>query len=225
MNDIQNTPARSSKHLGRYLLWALWNTLGFSLALPAVFLFSITLGYIIMLINPKAQGSPMEAPEVFLLNTLQVMIIGLVIALCQGLPLGFRKIQLALWVVVNTLAWSIFIGLGLGLELPPELSPSNLWAGTALRGIEMGLLIGIPQGFLMQKTNRNAWWWVFASTLGGIGGFAVGVSYAKAILESLGEDPNIALFAVLPLFGFVSSTISGLFLLRPIRWFEPRTAD
>jgi hypothetical protein len=222
MDNNQVTPAQHSNSLIKYLLWVFWNTLGFTLALPIVILILIALGSILRLVLSWSQSAVVEGFPPLFSNTLQVIAIGLIIGLCQGFALGFRKISLTYWLLANALSWAIF--LAFALNSPTEQNYSISWVGVLLRGIGMGLLIGIPQGFLMQRTNQRSWWWVFANILGGIGGFAVVVPVSGAILNIMGETPNIIIFSVIPLFGFVSSIISGIFLIRPIRWFDSEKA-
>jgi len=93
-----------------------------------------------------------------------------------------------------------------------------------LRGIAIGLLIGIPQAFLMHRVNRGAWWWILASSLGSLGGLALAVPIAMPINRILSENTVSPEFLIFTSFGFVSSMISGLFLLSPIRWFDPSEA-
>jgi hypothetical protein len=219
MDNNLKTHSHLPKPLVKYLFWILWNVLGFTSALPVDILILIVLGYILRFVLPQPPSATLNNLIISLSSVLHGINIGLTIALCQGISLGLRKANLPYWLLANTFTWTVFLGIATSTSSGAYFPYT--WYGVLFRGIGMGFLIGLPQGFLMQRENPNSWWWILASTLGSISGFVLVAPLAMMFFRAQGEKAVIALILI-PLFGFISSTISGLFLLKPIRWFDPQ---
>lgn len=209
--------------LAKYLVWIFINTLGFGLVLPAMFITTIALVPILIIMDNLKIGVGLD-PLMIILPAIQTITLVIVIGLCQWTILGYHRISLPLWLIVNFIGW--FVPLGFFIFGYIKYFPTgNLWRDLLLSGFGVGSLIGFTQWLLMRKVNKRSLWWIPANILGYISGFAIiGLVYIS--VSNLGDDllTGFSLYILVPILGVVTSIISGIALLWPINWFDSLNA-
>ena len=219
MSIFRTSRLSFSALLTKYFEWVLCTTCGFGFALPGVLFVTMMLYAFIgrMIYTSSASGM-----EDILFAIAPAITFGLIITAPQGVFLGFRKIRLCLWLLSSILAWLVFLAI---YTYPPTAIESlSLWAGVSLAAIGLGLLIGLAQWLIMRKENNRSGWWILANVLGSIGGFAATSPILLTLPSSQDESVGLIMFLLIPLFGLVSSIISGIFLLAPLQWFDSQKA-
>jgi len=217
MKDIQNLPISPTNGRYKYLAWILVNALGFGFALPVAFITAVPVSVIEEIFIRFIPGQQLEG---WIVMISQTIIIAIFIGFCQWIILGNHRIALLMWLLVNGIGLSVPLGIFYaGYE--NLIQPLGLWTGIFIYGFLTGSIIGFTQWLLMRRLNSRSQWWIFANILGYIGGLAItGLVYVT--ISNLGDDllTGLSLYCLVPLLGIVTSVISGIGLLWPIKWFE-----
>ncbi len=201
-------------------MWVLANTFGFLFALPVVLLITGPLIYLISLIFPNIFDCLNTLFGEVVYSSIQILIFAIVVGFLQWTIIGSKRIPIRLWLAVNCPGWVISL-LPVIIYISHSFPLEKIWVWLILYGIWTGSIVGISQWLLMRKINRLSFLWIPVNIIGHI----IAIIIISSILFTLAPfaeegDMSLALLIVVPLFGIITSIVSGLALIWPIKWFE-----
>ncbi len=183
-----------------WLRWVAANTLGEAVGLSVVLLVGFGL------LGPLVAGLPGAWPAItsLLAGVLLGIFEGIVVGGAQGIVLRRRLPQVTLrsWIVATVIGAMVAWGLGM---LPSTMMAANAGGGEAAAempewftlvmaaalGLVAGIVLALPQWYIMRRHVRRGWLWLPANSLAwllgmpvvflGMGSIPAGASVAQAI--------------------------------------------